>query len=433
MNYNRFLSKISLLRQPSPIRYLIARSHNMFRLAGGLPNPDSFPIKAITLHLRDGSNVKMEDVDMIHALQYSNTEGIQPMIEWVKEHQIRRHKIRGDDWDVIITTGSQDAMSKTFEMLIDPGAGDPILVENPSYTGALASLYPLQPKFITVPIDEHGIIPSKLAQILEEHYANKNNKPIKFLYVIPTGQNPSGATLTAERKKKIYKLAQKYDFLILEDDPYYYLNFSSDKSDSEVTFLSMDVDGRVLRFDSLSKVLSSGLRIGWLTGPKVLIERIHLHMQTGSLHTSGLSQRVASKLLSQIWGTEGLENHVHEVQALYRKKRDEFIYCVDKYLKDHVTYSVPKAGMFLWLRFNDIPDSKLFIEERTRSRRVLLVPGQAFHPFYEPGPYVRASYSVETLENMELACSALAELCEEYKTEQKKSKTVVGETHNILI
>lgn len=161
-----------------------------------------------------------------------------------------------------------------------------------SYTGALASLYPLEPKIITVPIDEHGIIPSKLAQILEEYYSDKKNRPIKFLYCIPTGHNPSGATLTAERKRQIYKLAQKYDFLILEDDPYYYLNFGSEKSDSEVTFLSIDTDGRVLRFDSLSKVMSSGLRIGWLTGPKSLIERIHLHMQTGSLHTSGLSQKV---------------------------------------------------------------------------------------------------------------------------------------------
>jgi kynurenine/2-aminoadipate aminotransferase len=130
MNYTRFLSKVSQLRQPSPIRYLIARSQGMFRLAGGLPNPDSFPIKAITLHMHDGSDVNMVDNDMIHALQYSNTEGILPMIEWVTQHQMLRHNMTGDDWDVIITTGSQDAMSKTFEMLIDPGAGDPILVEN---------------------------------------------------------------------------------------------------------------------------------------------------------------------------------------------------------------------------------------------------------------------------------------------------------------
>jgi kynurenine/2-aminoadipate aminotransferase len=181
----------------------------------------------------------------------------------------------------------------------------------------------------------------------------------------------------------------------------------------------MDTDRRVLRFDSLSKVLSSGLRIGWLTGHKTLIERIHLHMQTGSLHTSGLSQRVASKLLGQVWGTEGLENHVKQVQTLYRGKRDEFISAVDKHLKPYVTYNVPKAGMFLWMKFNDIPDSRLFIEERTRSKRVLLVPGQAFDPFYQPSPYVRASYSVESKENMELACSALAELCEEYRQEHK--------------
>jgi kynurenine/2-aminoadipate aminotransferase len=284
-----------------------------------------------------------------------------------------------------------------------------------SYTGALAALHPFQPNIITVPIDDKGIIPSELAKILEEYYANKKNKPIKFLYTIPTGQNPSGATMTAERKRQVYSLAQKYDFLILEDDPYYYLNFDSDKKDSAVTFLSMDVDRRVLRFDSLSKVLSSGLRIGWLTGHKTFIDRIHLHMQTGSLHTSGLSQRVASKLLGQVWGMEGLDKHVQKVQQLYRTKRDDFISCVDKHLKDYVTYSVPKAGMFLWFKFNDIPDSRHFIEEKTRSKRVLLVPGQAFDPFYRPSPYARASYSVESKENMEQACIALAELCKEQR------------------
>lgn len=130
MEYTRFLSKVSLLRQPSPIRYLIARSHNMYRLAGGLPNPQAFPIVSMTLHLRDGTDVELENMDMNIALQYSNTEGIKSMLDWVMEHQRLKHGLRGDDWDVIITTGSQDAMSKTFEMLIDAGANDPILVEN---------------------------------------------------------------------------------------------------------------------------------------------------------------------------------------------------------------------------------------------------------------------------------------------------------------
>ncbi|KAL0483171.1 2-aminoadipate aminotransferase [Acrasis kona] len=416
MNYTRFLSKVSQLREPSPIRYLIANTKNMYRLAGGLPNPDSFPVKGITLHLNDNTDVKFEASDMLYALQYSNTEGIRPMVEWIMEHQRRKHIINHDNWDVVVTTGSQDALSKAFEMLIDAGQGDVVLVENPSYTGALAALHPLQPKLLTIPIDGDGIIPEQLEIVLKNHFSDKNPKPIKFLYTIPTGQNPSGATLTVQRKKQIYKLAQQYNFLILEDDPYFYLNLEeSGDNDSMTTFLSMDVDGRVLRFDSLSKVLSSGLRIGWLTAHKTLIDRIHLHMQTSSLHTSGLSQKVASKLLSKVWGQEGFDNHVRTVRKLYRGRRDEFLGYVDKHLGEHVSYNKPKAGMFVWLKFNHIPDAKQFIEERTREKRVLLVPGQAFDPHYKPSPYARASYSVESSENMEAACKALGSLCEEYK------------------
>jgi kynurenine/2-aminoadipate aminotransferase len=192
----------------------------------------------------------------------------------------------------------------------------------------------------------------------------------------------------------------------------------------EISFLSMDTEGRVLRFDSLSKVLSSGLRIGWCTGHKTLIERIHLHMQTNSLHTSALSQKVASKLLANVWGVEGLEAHVASVQDLYRRQRDIFVSCIDKHLSEHVTYSVPTAGMFLWFKFNDIHDSKKFIEDRTRAKRVLLVPGQAFHPFYEVGPYARASYSIETKENMEEACIALKE-CIEQELKERKVETAI--------
>ncbi len=204
--------------------------------------------------------------------------------------------------------------------------------------------------------------------------------------------------------------------MILEDDPYYYLNLvekqNGEKTDSDISLLSMDTDGRVLRFDSLSKVLSSGLRIGWCTGPSALIQQIHLHQQANSLHTSGLSQGVTAALLTK-WGIQGLDEHVVQVQALYRKQRDMFIECVEKHLKDYVTYSVPTAGMFVWFKLNGIEDSKKFIEEKARDKKVLLVPGQAFEANNKPGPYVRASFSVETKENMELACMRLAELLKE--------------------
>ncbi|KAL0482674.1 2-aminoadipate aminotransferase [Acrasis kona] len=416
MNYTKFFSKMSLLRQPSPIRSLapLLKLPGMISLAGGLPNPLSFPFESCTFNLKDGSQISLDKAAMSIALQYSPSEGIADLYEVLKSHQIEKHSlVDRQDWNIIITSGSQDALTKAFEMLLDPGE-DAVLVENPTYTGALAALHPLQPEMIEVPIDANGIIPEELERVITEY---KGAKKIKFLYTIPTGQNPSGASLTVDRKKKILEIAEKFDFLVLEDDPYFYLNLVekeniNDKTDSDVTMLSMDGSGRVLRFDSLSKVLSSGIRIGWCTGPSPLIQRIHLHQQANSLHTSGLSQGVTAALLNE-WGQDGLTQHVAKVQELYRKQRDMFVKSVEKHLKGYVEYSVPTAGMFLWMKLIGVEDSKSFIEEKAREKKVLMVPGQAFQPNDKPGPYVRASFSVEGQENMDLACERLAELLKE--------------------
>jgi len=426
----------------------LMRLPGMISLAGGLPNSQSFPFESCTFKMKDGSNLSMSSQDMQTALQYSNSEGIPQFHGWLMNHQRLKHNIDRltHEQSVIVTTGSQDALTKCFEMILNvendddvdaenvenvenvendktsSGKRDAILVENPSYSGALAALIPMNCELIQVPLDEHGIIPEELQKILEERNSKSSGSKlgkIKCLYTIPTGQNPSGATLTNERKRKIYELAGKYDFLILEDDPYYYLTLD-DNSNSNESFLSMDMDGRVIRFDSLSKVLSSGMRLGWATGPKELMYRIHLHMQASCLHASGISQMMAYNLFTA-WGTDGLNNHIAQVQHLYRAKRDEFIECVDRHLKGLVTYFPPSAGMFLWIKLNGVDDAKQFIEQKARDKKVLLVPGQAFSPSNTPSPYVRASFSVASKEDMDLACSRLRELLLEHLEEQKNN------------
>lgn len=251
-----------------------------------------------------------------------------------------------------------------------------------------------------MPVDARGIIPEEMEKILKQL-----DRPIKFLYVIPTGQNPTSATLTVARKKEIYRLACEYDFLILEDDPYYYLTFTQDHNnvkDSDISFLSMDTEGRVLRFDSISKVLGGGLRVGWCTGPAPLIERIHLHMQATALSASGLAQVAVSKLLNHTWGMRGLEKHVLQVQNLYRSKRDDFLECIEKYLKGYVEYSVPEAGMFLWMRIIDVEDTKELVMKQAMAKNVCLVAGEAFSPNGEKSSYVRAAFSLESKQNMDM-------------------------------
>ncbi|XP_055435653.1 kynurenine/alpha-aminoadipate aminotransferase, mitochondrial-like [Bubalus kerabau] len=230
---------------------------------------------------------------------------------------------------------------------------------------------------INVSSDEHGIIPDSLREILskwkpEDSKDPEKNSP-KFLYTVPNGNNPSGNSLTAERKREIYELARKYDFLIIEDDPYYFMQFNKPWAP---TFLSLDVDGRVIRADSFSKVLSSGLRVGFITGPKPLIERIVLHIQVSTLNTSTFSQLLVSQLLHQ-WGEEGFLTYIDRVIDFYRKQRDALLAAADKWLSGLAEWQVPTAGMFLWVKIKGIHDVRKLIEEKAVKNERLQVPVQA--------------------------------------------------------
>lgn len=255
-------------------------------------------------------------------------------------------------------------------------------------------------------VDEYGLIPSKLESMLNTfHDVGGRAKP-RVLYIIPTGQNPGGATLTTERKKEIYKIACRHDLIILEDDPYNFLSYGSAPAppvgrDADFTrpvapsFFSLDTEGRVLRFDSFSKVLSSGLRLGTVTGPKAFVERMDLVSQAAALHTSGVSQMMVSKLLTH-WGASGWSEHVRKVSLFYARRRDVFLAAVERHLSGLVDYTVPTAGMFVYFHLRGVADAKRLIETKARDARVLLVPGQSFSPKDQPSNGVRASFSTAT-------------------------------------
>jgi kynurenine/2-aminoadipate aminotransferase len=235
------------------------------------------------------------------------------------------------------------------------------------------------------------------------------------LYTIPVGSNPTGASLTLERKKDIYSIAREFELLILEDDPYYWMQFSSQRTPS---FLSMDVDGRVLRFDSFSKLLSSGLRVGFVTGPPALIERIELHQQASVLHSSGVSQALVSGLFDQ-WAAAnggsihaGFNLHCQGIADYYRERRDFFLASADRHLSGLCEWSAPSAGMFVWMKL-PVEDADAFIKSKARKAKVLLVPGQSFDPHDRPSSWARAAYSTATLPEIDEALRRLAELLAE--------------------
>nr|XP_008248013.1 kynurenine/alpha-aminoadipate aminotransferase, mitochondrial isoform X1 [Oryctolagus cuniculus] len=423
MNYARFITATSAARRPSPIRTtadVIAKAtKSLISLAPGYPNPSTFPFKSAVITVENGMTIQFGEEMMKRALQYSPSAGIPELLSWLKQFQVKLHSPPTIHYppdqgqmDICVTSGSQDGLCKVFEMIINPG--DNILLNEPIYAGTLQALQPLGCNMINVASDEYGIIPDSLREVLsrwepEDSKDPKKNTP-KFLYTVPNGNNPAGNSLTSDRKKEIYELARKYDFLIIEDDPYYFLQFNKSRAP---TFLSMDVDGRVIRADSLSKVLSSGLRVGFLTGPKPLIERVVLHTQVSSLHTSTFTQLMVSQLLHQ-WGEEGFLAHTERVIHFYRNQRDAALAAADKWLSGLAEWHVPTAGMFLWIKVKGISDVKELIEEKAIKKEVLLVPGNGFYiNSSAPSPYLRACFSIVSPEQMDVAFQRLAELIKE--------------------
>lgn len=276
-----------------------------------------------------------------------------------------------------------------------------MLIESPVYTGAIPEMTIAGAQFVEIDCDGQGMSAEKLSDVME-NWPEDKPRP-KLVYTVPTGNNPSGASAGKQRKIDILNLARKHDFLILEDDPYYFLTFDGGRVPS---YFALEKElggerGRVLRLDSMSKVLSSGLRIGWATGPKRLIQAMDLHTSSANLQPNSTSQAIVQQLFNH-WGIEGLLDHVTRVAGFYRTKRDAFEKAAEKYMGDIATWVTPKAGMFLWLKL-DVEDSNELIQERAIKNGVIALPGNVFYPTPRQTPYTRLSYSMASIEDAEEA------------------------------
>lgn len=404
-DYTRYLSLASKNRKPSPIRELLPLMSipGMISFGGGLPNPETFPIDSISIKFKDGSTVNVPSQKMAAGLQYSETIGMKDIVTWIREFQNKIHKPPGgfDNLEICMSHGSQDILIKSFEMLLE--RGDNLLVEKPTYAGSLAALNPLGINYVNVDTDGKGLIPSSLEERLNQ-YSSHPKKP-RVLYTIPTGSNPSGGTQDLERKKRVYDLACKHDLLILEDDPYYFLQFD----DVVPSYLSLDTEGRVVRFDSFSKIVSSGMRLGMATGPKPLIQQLNYHNQVTTLQPSGVSQVIFYEFLNKM-GHEGFYNHTRNVAKFYKHKMELFQKYAEKHLTGYAEWNTPTAGMFLWIKLLGVEDSFSLIKDKAVAEKVILVPGSSFIGGGEKTPYVRASYSTANEEQMDQGLKRLANL-----------------------
>lgn len=423
-------------RQPSQLKsMLMYRSvPGMRSLGGGLPVPALFPfddVKAESLSypftkgismesygeaptlgidiIKSQADENYEDIPLSVSLQYGSSMGEPKLREFIKEHIRRAHNIKFDDWDVILSIGntfSWDATLRTF-----CNRGDVILAEEFSFTSALEAVHSLGITSVGVKMDLEGIIPEALEAQLE---AWVGPRP-KLLYTIPTGQNPTGSSLSAERREKIYKIAQKYDFLIIEDEPYYYLQFpeySYEKSRSpkeEITdkallasetdkmiknfapsFFEYDTDGRVIRLDSFSKVIAPGTRLSWVVAQNAMIERYMRITEVTIQNASGFSSSIVYGLLRR-WGQEGYWSWLYKLKDVYTHFRD--IACdtiIENFPEGRYSFVPPVAGMFFWIkvdsrRYKEFNENKrdtikceLDLWQKAIESKVLIVPGHWF-------------------------------------------------------
>eukprot|EP00042_Codosiga_hollandica_P020633 m.67510 g.67510 ORF g.67510 m.67510 type:complete len:538 (+) comp49974_c0_seq2:8-1621(+) len=407
VDYSKFLSEISRARRPSPIRELqpLFAIPGILSLGGGNPNAKTFPIGGLSFSLKDNATqISVSPQEMDAALNYGSTAGVESLLTQLKDMQRREHDSPQKNSEIVVCTGSQEALAYAFELLLDPFGKSSLLIEEATYAGSLAQLEPMGVNLVPVKVDGDGLVPESLAFLLDNWQGP--NKP-RVLYTIPTGANPTGGTLSVLRKKAIYAIARKHNLIILEDDPYYYLQFKTPRIPS---FYSLDTDGRVLRFDSFSKILSSGLRVGFVTGPPALITPIVYHAQARAVHTSNISQIIVSKLLAA-WSAQGFEDHLTKVRSFYSAQCHHLLKAVETNLSGLAEWNHPQAGMFLWLKLLGITDSSELIAQHALKEKVVLVPGKAFFKrSHGPTPFARASFSTASPDMMMEATRRLANI-----------------------
>lgn len=422
--YAPFFSVLAKEFRPNPIRGLfpLEKKPGVISLLAGKPNPDTFPFTSLSFTARSPDDPAKEDSYTIsgaalsQGLQYSDTSGLPQLIDWLTGLQEVSHgRKKGEGWRLSVGSGSQDVIYKAFHALLNDG--DPVLVESPVYAGVIPILKSLHCELIEVETDAGGISSSSLKKILDEWPVNKP-KP-RVLYTVPYGCNPTGMTATLERRREVLQIARAHNILILEDDPYYYLYFGKEERPPSYFALEAQVGGvvgNVVRFDSFSKVLSAGIRMGCISGPEPILRAVDMHTGTANLQVPSLTQAIAYSLFSG-WGYDGLKKHVDYVSQFYRAKRDVFENAMKKHLDGLAQWVTPEAGMFFWFKLQ-LPshpaapegDSQELIETRAYANGVLALPGTVFIPTNTKTAYVRASFSLLDEDEVNEALRRLGEV-----------------------
>lgn len=353
-----FSDRISSLK-PSAIREILKATSQpgVIPFAAGNPSAEAFPVEEVR---KISKEIFQEDP--ILALQYGITEGYEPLRKRILNYVKEKHNISRDFDNIIITSGAQQVMDLASKGFLNEG--DTVICETPSFIGSLNCFRSYNAKLCGVPIDSDGMNIGKLEEAL------KNNKNAKFIYTIPNFQNPSGATMSLEKRKALYSLAKQYGVLILEDNPYGDLRVAGEDIPNIKSF---DEDGIVIYSGSFSKILSPGLRVGYVVAPQDIISKMTVGKQTADVHTPIFNQLVVNRWMEKY----DFEKHIEKIRGIYKSKLELMCSLVDEHLGDFVKYVRPEGGLFVWCELPNDVDMLDFCKKAVE-KKVAVVPGTAF-------------------------------------------------------
>ena len=354
----------------------VTEDSHTISFAGGLPNPKSFPVTEIEDAV---CKVLREKGDEI--LQYSTSEGYLPLRQYIAE-RYSKNGLKVDAREILITNGSQQGIDLVSKVFLNKG--DKVLVENPTYLAAIQSFGLFEPEFNPVPLLEDGADIEALKKIINE------NK-IKLFYSITNFQNPTGITYSKEKRQEVAEILKNGDIIFVEDNPYGEIRFLGEN----IPLVKSYLDNAVL-FGSFSKIVSPGMRLGWIVANKEIMEKIIIAKQASDLHSNYFTQRVVYQYLSD----NNIDEHIEKIKKMYRDQRNLMVKMIEEHFPEDVKYTKPEGGMFLWVT---LPDglSSLDLFEIAIKENVAFVPGKAFFTDGSGDNTLRLNFSNSNEEKIE--------------------------------
>jgi len=382
----------------SEIRELLKLTQlpGMISLAGGLPNPKAFPVDVIHECIE-----KVFSNHILNALQYGTTEGL-PLLRGVLAKRMREKKnIDCELYNIIITNGAQQGLALLAFTFLDPG--DTLITGAPTYLGATQAFHAFEGKCEAIPVTDNGFDIRSLERNLKR--LQRNEIFPKFIYTVPSFQNPSGVTMPLESRKELLEVASEYDLLIVEDDPYGELVF---EGESIPTIKSLDKKGRVIYMSTFSKILAPGFRLGWVIASDEILNKFTLAKQSADLCTNSFGQYVAYEYIAGGY----LDKQLNDITEMYKRKRDIMLKAIEEFFPKGIKWTVPRGGMFLWVTLPKKVNTRLMFQ-RAVAKKVAFVVGDAFFPDGSGHNTMRLNFSYSKDEMIREGIRRLAEVIDE--------------------